>query len=443
MIPPRYPHQEIALQHLLRNPRAALFLDMGYGKTRTILDALTPAKLPALVVAPKRVAEEVWPEQAERWRPDLSFVRAKGTPAQRRDALLYGADITVIGRENLADVLAKGVPTYGSFVIDELSGYKGRGPRWKTARQVAQRTGTVWGMTGTPAPNGYLDLWPQVALLDGGARLGKNITTYRSRYFTPGRQLPSGVVTTYNLREGAEEKIWKLIEDICLSMSDRIDLPPVVINPVQVALPPDVQKVYTAFKKNLVADMTVLGGVVHSAGGAGQLTNRLSQLAAGFLYVDDAAEHSGEFHWYHDEKVNAAAEVVENTGSPVLVFYRYKPERDALLRAIPGARSINEDGVIGDWNRGRVRALVAHPQSAGHGLNLQDGGHTALWTSLPWSLEEWQQANARLARPGQANAHVMVHVLMAKASVDAAILDRLQNKTAVQEALLNALESVL
>lgn len=409
-----------------------------------MLEALTPAHLPALIVAPKRVAAEVWPVESEKWRPDLSFVRAVGTPNQRYEALQYGADVTVIGRENLADALSRTrtTPKWRTLVLDELSGYKGRGVRWKTARDVSRRVSHTWGLTGTPAPNGYLDLWPQVALLDEGVRLGKNITTYRGRYFMPGRQLPNGIISQWSLREGADEKIWAKISDICLSMTDRIELPPLVVNPVLVDLPPAVRAAYDKFKKELVVDLEVLGGMTHSAGGAGVLTNRLSQMAAGFIYQDDRVS-ADQYTWLHDAKLEAALEVVENTGSPVLVFYRYVPERDALLRTLPGARSIQEDGVIGDWNRGRVPVLVAHPQSAGHGLNLQGGGHTTLWTSLPWGLEEWQQGNARLARPGQAHDHVVAHVLMAKRSVDQVILDRLENKTDVQDSLRAALESPL
>jgi len=221
--PPLHDYQRTAVDHLLRNPRAGLFLDMGLGKTAVALTALTPAHLPALVTAPKRVTEHVWPVEARLWRPDLRVDIAAGSPAQRETALTSGADVVVIGRDNLSGAVHH-AHRFRSFVIDELSGFKSRtSKRWKAARSITDPRGGrrmphVWGLTGTPSPNGLLDLWAELNLLDGGQRLGTTITSYRSRYFMPGRQLPSGIITEWVLRPGADKKIHALIEDICLSM---------------------------------------------------------------------------------------------------------------------------------------------------------------------------------------------------------------------------------
>lgn len=433
-------YQHVASAHLREHPRSALFLDMGLGKTASSLSAIEPRHLPVLVVAPKRVASDVWPIETREWRPDLSLSLAAGTPDQRARAIARGADITVIGRDNLKDVAARG--TYSTVILDELSGFKTRASqRWKLARQLLRRTRHVWGLTGTPAPNGLMDLWAQMYLLDEGMRLGESLTMYRSRYFTPGRQLASGVVTEWLLRPGADARIHDMISDICLSMGTegRINLPPVTYNTIRVNLPPAVMAVYKRMKRELVADLSLLGGEIHTAANAAVLTNKLSQISAGFLYPD---EPGGTVSELHREKCAAVTEVVEGTGSPVLVFYRYKAEREQLLAALPGARTIEEPGVIPAWNEGRVPVLLAHPASAGHGLNLQHGGHTIVWTSLPWSLEEWQQGNKRLARQGQRHP-VVIHVITAERTVDSAINERLTTKTSVQDALLKHLESPL
>lgn len=436
-------YQQIAIEHLNRNPRAGLFLDMGLGKTAITLSALTPKHLPALVVAPKRVAENVWATESDIWRPDLHIEIAAGAPAARAAAFTSDADIVVIGRDNLRDA-EKYRDQFETLILDELSGFKSRGSvRWKTARKI--QTSHVWGLTGTPAPNGLLDLWAQVFLLDGGKRLGRTLTEYRSRYFTPGRQLANGVITEWIIRPFAAEKIHKLIEDICLSMSTdgRLDLPPVTYNYVTVPLPLEVRKVYKTLKDTLVADLELLGGEVHTAGNAAILSSKLSQVAAGFLYQDDNESHNKAYDLIHLEKVKAVQEIVEGTGSPVLVFYRFVAERELITAAMPGlVHSIDEPDAVARWNAGEIPVLLAHPASAGHGLNLQHGGHTVVWSSPPWPLEEWEQGNKRVARQGQKNP-VVIHILLSPGTVDEAIRTRLELKTSVQEALLAYLESPL
>ena len=443
-------YQEHAVQYLHSRRKAGLFLDMGLGKTAICLRALTPDRLPALVTAPRRVAQEVWPEEAGIWAPHLTVESLVGRgPAERAHALAHStADIIVISR----DVLADAVPyadRFSTFIIDELSGFKNRGTaRWKAARKICRRTPNVWGLTGTPSPNGLLDLWAQVYLLDEGARLGTGITAYRQRYFSEGRRLPSGIVTEWNLRPGADRRIYEKIEDLCLSMGTegRVALPPVTSNRIRVALPPSVKKVYRQMRDTLVADLRDSGlGLegLHTAANAAVLTSKLSQISAGLLYEDDAALLGGQYRRLHTAKIDALREVLDgNGGSPVLVFYRYRAEAEMYREAFPEAETMDSPGVVQRWNRGEVPLLLAHPASAGHGLNLQHGGHTVVWTTPTWSLEEYQQANKRLARSGQRHP-VVIHHLVAEGTVDSAILTRLEEKSSTQKALLDHLMSPL
>lgn len=441
-------YQIVARDFLRAQPRAALFLDMGLGKTAATLSALTPDHLPVLVVAPKKVAEEVWEAENGLWRPDLTLAVAKGTPSQRDAAIRAGADITVISRDNLGDlVTAKQTPQYRTFVLDELSSFKTKtSARWKNANKIIKkyRIPHVWGLTGTPNPNGYLDLWAQIALLDQGARLGPNLTTYRSRYFFPGRSLPSGVVIEWLLRPGAEDKIKHQIQDICLAMATegRIKLPEITHNHVKVDLPPAVREKYRDLKNTLVVDLQdIFGGEVHTAGTAATLTARLSQMTSGFIYVDDAETRNYEYTILHKVKIEALKDIQEFTlGANLLVFYRFRAERTMLQEAFPEAWSIDEPNAIKKWNAGEVPMLLAHPASAGHGLNLQHGGHHIVWTSPTWDLEHWEQANKRLARQGQKHP-VVIHSILANKTIDQLVAKRLEEKSEVQRDLLAFLES--
>lgn len=438
-------YQKVAVAFLRGRRRAALMLDMGLGKTAASLRALTPEMLPVLVNAPKRVAEEVWPVEVPKWRPDLTVRVAAGTPKQRDEALRSDADIVVIGRDNLADA----VPHAGKFkthIIDELSGYKNRASqRWKAAKKINRDMNQVWGLTGTPSPNGLLDVWAQLYLIDGGEALGTGITGYRERYFRAKSQMANGIVTEWELRPGAEARIHTLLERSCLSMSTegRIDLPPTTYNDVLVPLTPQVRKIYKSMKDDLVADAELLGGAVHSAVNAAVLSNKLSQITAGFLYPDDREFSDEPATRIHKEKANALREIVEGTGSPVLVAYRFQEELDILKESLGGlAHTIDEPNVVARWNRGEIPALLAHPASAGHGLNLQFGGHTMVWASLSWDLELYQQMNKRLARQGQKHP-VVIHHLMSPKTIDPKIKMVLEGKATVQKALMDHLESPL
>ena len=443
-------YQELGVKYLRKNPRSALFLDMGLGKTATVLSALEPRHLPVLVTAPKRVVELVWEEEVRLWRPDLSVVLAVGSPAQRRKALESGADIVVLGRDNLRDAVdPKIARRFSTFVIDEMSGFKNRGAaRWAAARKISRQVEYVWGMTGTPSPNGLLDLWAPIFLLDEGERLGRTLTAYRQRYFFPARVLPNGVVSEWAIREGADKRIHALLEDIALSMGTegRINLPPVTFNRVKVTLEPKVRRLYRQMKNHLVADLRSIGGLeIHSAANAAALMSKLAQLTAGFMYMDDQVNQQGEYDLVHREKMRALQEIVDSSnGESILVFYWYQQELEMLKETFGSAlATLDDEDILVRWNTGQVPLLAVHPASAGHGLNLQHGGHIAVWTTLPMmNLEIWQQANKRLARQGQKHP-VVIHVLEAERTVDGVQWDRLVLKEQVQTALLNHLESPL
>lgn len=428
-------YQQRAVDFLHGRPSAGLFLDLGLGKTAISLSALTRGHLPALVVAPKRVAEHVWPIEHAKWRPDLSFALAAGDPAARKRALASRADVTVIGRDNI-----KGVePRYTTVIIDESSGFKDRSTtRWKLARKIVAEAEHVWELTGTPVSNGLLDLWAQIYLLDHGKRLGSTLTGYRNRYFFPAGQLPSGVIIDWKPRPGAEEAIHRKLEDLCMYMSaaDELELPPVVPNVIDVPLPPEAMAQYKKFKEDLVLDLEIFGDDIFSAANAAVLSNKLSQITAGFVYSDD---QDGSCTELHKAKLDALAEVVEGTGDNILVFYRYKVEAERIKRTFKQARFIDEKGTIAAWCRGEVPMMLAHPASAGHGLNLQSGGHTIVWSSLTWDLEHWLQANGRLARQGQTHP-VIIHTLECPGTVDKLMAERLEGKDATQVRLLEHLK---
>lgn len=440
-------YQKTAVSFLQDRKSAALFLDMGLGKTAISLRALTKDHLPVLVTAPPRVARHVWPEEVSKWRPDLTIRVATGSPEDVQRLLASGADIVAISNSSLhhAEPVAA---SFKTFIIDELSAFKNhRAARTKVAKKITKHTENVWGLTGTPAPNGLLDLWSQMYLIDGGETLGTTYTSYQRRYFSPGRQLASGVVTEWNIRPGAAKQIHKLLEFRCLSMSTegRVVLPPVTYNSIEVPLPSKVRGIYRTLKDDLVADVELLGGgtAVFSAVNAAVLSSRLAQVSAGFLYPDLDEREGDEFTQLHTEKIKALQEILGGTGSPVLVAYRFRAELEMLRAALPQARTL-DDGpdIVKQWNAGNVPVLLVHPKSAGHGLNLQYGGHTMVWTSLPWSLEEYQQANKRLARSGQVNP-VVIHHLLSPGTIDRAVLDALTGKKSVQDALLTHLESPL
>lgn len=392
------------------------------------------------MVAPKRVAEYTWPEERDLWRPDLNMAVAVGYPGQRKKALDSKADVTVVSWDNLKDINR----SFKTVVLDELSGYKNHGTnRFKFARRLSKHAEYVWGLTGTPTPNGYMDLWAQMFLIDKGERLGTGLGRYRDAYFNAGKRLPNGIVMWWDLKDFADELIKKKIEDIMLSMSakDHLDLPELVHNVVDVRLPGQVKTAYNEIREELVTNLELLGlgDEIHTAANAAVLTNRLSQITAGFLFSD---EQDGTLTWLHDQKIDALRQIKEETGSPLLVFYNYRPELARIKEVFPDAHTLNEKGVMTEWNHGGIPLLVAHPASAAHGLNLQHGGHVVCWTTTTWSSELWSQANARLHRQGQKHT-TMVHTIEVPGSVDRHISKRLAGKITSQDDLLETLRSPL
>lgn len=436
-------YQRQAVGFLKNNRHAGLFLDPGLGKTATVLSSLTPEHLPALVVAPKRVAENVWPEEGGKWRPDLHVIPAKGSKPKRLEALASDADVVSLGRDNLAD--AVDLTKFRTLVIDESSGFKNRDTkRFKMAKKMVSAPApsyeNVWELTGTPSPNGYQDLWSQLYLLDRGKRLYPTITKYRTRYFTPRYPLPNGIIPGYDIKPGAEHRINELISDICLSMTTdgRLELPEFTVNKVQLEMPPAARKAYKEFERDFVIDLDMLGGELHTASQAAVLSGKLSQVSSGALYHDE----SDGWDELHHVKLDALQEIMEdNGGYPVLVFVRFKHEV-ARVKSRFGSlcHTVAEKDWYDRWNRGELPMLVAHPAAIGHGLNLQSGGHTIVWFTPDWSLELWEQANKRLHRSGQTHP-VVAHVLCAS-RVDIACLERLESKTSVERALMHYLEGV-
>lgn len=438
-------YQETAVEFIRGRKRAALFLDMGLGKTAIVLRALTPEMLPVIVTAPKRVAENTWLEEVEKWRPDLTISVAAGSPAKRRKALESSSDIIVISRDNLADAVEH-ADKFRTFVMDEMSSFKNRASqRWRNAKKVTRGRGVkyIWGLTGTPSPNSFLELWPQMYLLDGGEALGTTLGGFRERYFTAGHSMPNGIITEWHAKPGAHKRIMMLLEPSCLSMGTegRVALPPVTYNYIEIPLEEKQARVYHELKKNLVVDLDIIGDSIRSASSAAVLGGKLRQIAAGISYVDDADLKGGEYHVLSNQRVKKVQEIVDTATSPVMVFYQYRAEFEQLQKALgKNAHTMDEPNIVKRWNAGEIPILLAHPASAGHGLNLQFGGHTLVWSSLTWNLEEYQQANKRLARSGQKNP-VVIHHLIAPGTIDEAVVKALEGKDSLQKSLLDYLES--
>ena len=397
-----------------------------------------------LVIAPKRVAEDTWTREHAKWDHlrHLRVSKVLGSPEQRRRALTTDADIYVIGRDNvvwLVDLYQKlktGWP-FDMIVIDELSSFKNpQAKRFRALRKVMPRVGRVVGLTGTPSANGLMDLWAEIYLLDRGERLGQTLGAYREKYFRPGAR-NGYIVFKWEPLRGAREKIEAAISDICISMkaSDYLTLPDVIHNDVPVALDAAAKKAYAQLETDLllqVDENTI------TAQSAGVLTNKLLQLCNGAIYDGDRnAVH------IHDCKIDAFMELVEQlNGQHALVFYAFQHDRDRLVKALANTnlrvRVYSNAQDEADWNNGEIDILLAHPASCGYGLNLQRGGHHAIWFGLTWSLEQYEQANKRLHRQGQEHP-VVIHHLIVQGGMDEAVLEALHDKGDMQNALLNAL----
>lgn len=435
-------YQQLATSFIEDHPQAALLLGMGLGKTVITLTAICNLMFDAfevrrvLVIAPLRVARDTWLGEQTKWN-HLGLLRlavAVGSEGQRRAALNSGADIMVINRENVDWLVNRsGISwCWDMVVIDELSSFKNhRAKRFTALLKARTHVKRIVGLTGTPAANGLMDLWAQFRLLDGGQRLGRYISRYRDRWFVPDKR--NGMqVFTYKPRGGAEQEIYAAICDITLSMktSDHLVLPELTFTTQQVQMNPRERRAYDRLAADLVVE---LDGEVVDASNAAVLAGKLAQMACGAIYTE-----TGECIRIHDRKLDALEDLIEAANSnPVLVAYWYKHDLKRIQQRFPNARQIKTSHDITDWNEGNIPIGLIHPASAGHGLNLQAGGSILIWFSLTWSLELYQQTNARLYRQGQARPVTVTHIVT-KNSIDEQILKALEAKNTTQAALIDA-----
>ena len=398
---------------------------------------------PALVVAPKRVAEDTWSKEAAKWEhlQHLRVVKIMGTAKQRKEALhsVYAgpfADVYVINRENvpwLVETLGGRWP-FPIVVLDELSSFKSaQAKRFKALRRVRGRIRRIIGLTGTPRPNGLEDLWPEVYLLDQGQRLGRTLSAFRARYLVP-EKMNGHIVYSYRPRAGAEAEVYDRLADICMSIrkEDVLQLPGQIYEDVVLTLPPALLKQYKQFERDKVLECLDEDGEI-VAGTAATLRNKLLQFANGAIYdLDKVAHH------IHDVKLDALEELIEEAGGdPVLVLYSFRHDADRIRQRI-NCHALDTSEDIDAWNRGEIPVALAHPASIGHGLNLQEGGHITMWYGVPDSLELYQQANERLNRPGQRNVCRVYHLLV-DGTHDVRALHNLGRKENGQDAAIEAL----
>ena len=394
-----------------------------------------------LVVAPLRVAEDAWAKESAKWDHlrGLRVVRVLGSQAQRIRALETDADIYCINRENIP-WLVKYYGTEWPFdgvVLDELSSFKSSSSkRFKAMRKVRPLIKHIVGLTGTPSPNGLIDLWAQIYLLDQGKRLGRTLTEYRNRYFNPGRR-NGYVVYDWVPKDGAEDEIYRRISDICISMKacDYLKLPERVDVVRTVKLDNEAQTAYTEMEKEAV--LALGPNEIVDAGTAAVVSGKLLQIANGAVY-----DENGKTHIIHESKLDTLEDVIEAVnGRPVLVFYAYQHDLERIMQRFPQARKLEGSAEIDAWNRGEIPILLAHPAGAGHGLNLQAGGNHIVWFGLTWSLELYQQANARIYRQGVKGERVTITHLVAEGTIDEDVMRVLDGKATRQDALLEAVKA--
>ena len=391
-----------------------------------------------LVIAPKRVAEDTWTRESTKWDhlKGLRISPVLGGPVERRKALEAEADVYVIGRDNvqwLVEHLGRHWP-FDMVVIDELSSFKNpQAKRFRALRKVMPRVDRVVGLTGTPSPNGLMDLWAEIYLLDQGERLERTIGAYRELYFRPGAS-NGHVVYQWLPRRGAAETIERKLSDLCVSMSaaDYLKLPERIDNVIPVKLQAAELEKYRELEREQVLSLGDDQTIV--ALNAAAVMNKLLQMANGCVYTD-----GGAYAAIHERKLEALQEIIETTDEPVLVFYSFRHDLEAIKAGISEAEELTGPESIARWNAGEIRVLLAHPASVGYGLNLQDGGRVIVWYGLTWSLELYQQANARLYRQGQTKP-VIIHHLVAEGTVDEQVMRALQAKDTSQAALLAALK---
>lgn len=438
-------YQKYAIDYIKTHPVTALFLDMGLGKTVTTLTAIrdlmydTFEVQQVLVVAPLRVARDTWPDEIKKWDhlKDLTCSVVVGSVVERKQALQQDADIYIVNRENLAWLCENSRLDFDMVVLDELSSFKNnQSKRFRAMKAMRPRVKRIVGLTGTPSGNGLMDLWAEFRLLDMGERLGQYISQYRNLYFTPDKR-NGMVVYSYKPLPGAEEVIYHQIADITVSMkaNDYLEMPELVSVTKEVTLSEKEKKRYDEMKKSLVLDLP--DGEI-TAANAASLTMKLSQMANGAIYTDEKSVVS-----IHDRKLDALEDLVESAnGRPVLVAYWFKHDKDRICKRME-ARELKKPQDFADWNAGRIPVALIHPASAGHGLNLQQGGSILIWFGLTWSLELYKQTNARLWRQGQRSRTVIIQHIVTKGTIDERILKALEHKDGTQAALIDAVKADL
>lgn len=444
-----YPYQQYCINKIIENSSVGLFLDMGLGKTVITLTALQDlrrnrwAVSKPLIIAPKKVAEATWTSEAMKWEHlrDMRIVPILGNAQQRLRALDTPADAYVINRENTHWLIEhlRNSWSFDMVVLDESSSFKNpSSKRFKALKRVRGRINRLVELTGTPASNGLEDLWAQIYLLDGGARLGKTLGAYRDRYFLPDKRNRT-TIFSYTPKEGSFEMIKQIISDICISMKadDYLALPDVVHDDIPVVLNSAARKAYEQLESDLLLEVDT---DTITAGSAGVLTGKLLQLCNGAIYSE---EHKAVK--IHDCKIEAFMELIERlNGQHTLVFYNFKHDCERLVEALSKTKlrvriySKAQDAT--DWNDSKIDVMLAHPASCGYGLNLQQGGHHVVWFGLTWSLEQYEQANKRLHRQGQEHP-VIVHNLIVQSGMDETVISALKRKSDMQDALMTALKA--
>lgn len=448
-----YPYQKAAIDWIIKKPYCSLFLDCGLGKTSVTLTAVQQLMddceiSRVLVVAPKKVAETTWTTEAAKWNhlKGLKVAKVMGTEKQRNLALASKADVYVIGRDSFVWLVGKygGNLPFDMLVIDELTSFKtAKSNRFKAMRMARPTVNRVIGLTGTPAPNGLIDLWAQMYCIDMGERLGRSITRYRETYFETYRR--NNIVFRCDIKNGCEEIIKSKIADICLSMQakDYLQLPDLIVHTTKIELTPATMAAYTKFEKEKVLEFAELHSGESAnilANSAVGLMNKLSQFANGAIYDEERNVHD-----VHDDKLDKLAEIVEAAnGNSVLVFYQYKHDIPRITKKLKGYKVEAYEGErqLTDWNAGKIDVLLAHPASTAFGLNMQQGGHYIVWFGTGWNLELYQQANARLHRQGQ-KYPVQVYKLICANTVDERMNAALDTKKGVQQSLLDSLNFLM
>ena len=439
-------YQQYATEYIKSHPVAAVLLDMGLGKTAISLTALLDLLFDSfeahriLVISPLRVARDTWPAEIEKWDHlnMLTYSVAVGTEKDRKAALMRDADIYIINRENVQWLVEQsGIPfTFDTVIVDELSSFKNhQSKRFKALMKVRPRIKRIVGLTGTPSANGLMDLWAEYKVLDMGQRLGRFIGMYRNNYFRPDKR-NGQIIYSYKLLPGADKAIYKQISDITISMkaTDHLKMPELVMNTHTVELSDDEREHYDELKQTLVLQLPEKEITVANAAA---LTGKLLQMANGAIYDDD-----GDHIHIHDRKLDALEDLIEGAnGKPVLVAYWFKHDLERIKSRFK-VREIKSSSDIREWNAGKIPVAVIHPASAGHGLNLQTGGSTLIWFGLTWSLELYQQTNARLWRQGQQDT-VVIHHIITDDTVDGRVLKALQSKEKIQDSLIAAVKAEL